>query len=136
MLVFTYALDADTAQGIDMTVGRPTKLTDEIRKQAQEYADGGWQFIDGHNIPSVVGLARVLKVSKKTLYNWGNSDDDFLHTLESINSEQEFTALNRALVGDYVAPIAKLVLANHDYSDKVQQDNISSDGSFSFSWED
>jgi hypothetical protein len=116
-------------------MARPTKLTDEIRKQAQEYADGGWQFIDGHNIPSVVGLARVLRVSKKTLYNWGNSDDEFLHTLDEISAEQEFTALNRALIGDYVAPIAKLVLANHDYSDKTQTDHVSSDGSIKISWE-
>ena len=122
------------AQGMKMK-GRPTKLTDEVRQTAQDYADGGWESISGHNIPSVVGLARLLKVTKKTLYNWGDSDPDFLHTLEAISSEQEFIALNRALIGEYTAPIAKLVLANHDYHDKAQTDHVSSDGSFSISWE-
>lgn len=122
------------AQGIKMA--RPTKLTDEIKKQAEDYADGGWESIDGHAIPSVVGLARVIGVAKSTVYLWAEKDPEFSDTLSAINSEQEFTALNRALTGDYVAPIAKLVLANHEYSDKVQQDNISSDGSFSFSWEE
>ena len=133
MLVFTYALDAATAQGISMA--RPTKLTDDIRKQADEYADGGWESIDGHNIPSVVGLARVIGVAKSTLYLWAENDPGFSDTLGAINSEQEFTALNRALTGDYVAPIAKLVLANHNYSDKTQTDHVSSDGSIKISWE-
>ena len=135
MLVFTYALDADTAQGMNMKEGRPTKYDPAFVDKAYEYAEGGWEKCN-HNHPSVIGFARSLRVARSTIYKWAQEHPEFSDTLEHIGSEQEFTVLDKALVGDYVAPIAKLVLANHDYSDKVQQDNISSDGSFSFSWED
>jgi hypothetical protein len=142
MLVFTITLDADMAQSNDNNVipirsrmGRPTKYSDEIHEKALQYIDGGWRE-KGHNHPSLVGFARSIKVSKQTLYNWGEKHPEFLDTLDELQAEQEFTVLDNALTGDYVAPISKLVLSNHGYSDKVQQDNISSDGSFTFSWEE
>ena len=76
MLVFTITLDAAMAQGNDDNVipirsrmGRPTKYSEEIHELALKYIDGGWRE-KGHNHPSLVGFARTIKVSKKTLYNW------------------------------------------------------------------
>ena len=115
--------------------GRPTKLTDEIKEKAYDYIEGAWETKAKQNHPSVVGFATWIKVSRKTIYNWAESDEDFLHILGEINSLQEFTVLDRSLVGDYVAPLAKLVLGKHDYHDKAQTDHISSDGSFTVSWE-
>jgi hypothetical protein len=116
------------AQADTPTFGRPTKLTDDVFKQAENYIAGDWMKL-GHIIPSAVGLAKVLGVSKKTIYNWADSNEDFLHILASLNSEQEFTLINNGLSGEFNTAITKLVLAKHDYSDKVSQDVTSSDGS-------
>ena len=116
------------AQADTPTFGRPTKLTDDVFKQAENYIAGDWMKL-GHIIPSAVGLAKVLGVSKKTIYNWADSNEDFLHILATLNSEQEFTLINNGLSGEFNTAITKLVLAKHDYSDKVSQDVTSSDGS-------
>lgn len=109
-------------------MGRPTKLTDDIVKQAENYIAGDWVTLD-HVMPSAVGLAKVIGVSKKTLYNWADNNDEFLHILAELNTEQEFTLLNKGLTGEFNTAITKLVLTKHDYSDKVAQDVTSSDGS-------
>jgi putative ribosome biogenesis GTPase RsgA len=109
-------------------MGRPTKLTEEIIKQAENYIAGDWEKLK-HVMPSAVGLAKVIGVSKKTIYNWADNNDDFLHILAELNTEQEFTLLNNGLTGEFNTAITKLVLTKHDYSDKVSQDVTSSDGS-------
>ena len=116
------------AQADSPKMGRPTKLTEEIIKQAENYIAGDWEKLK-HVMPSAVGLAKVIGVSKKTLYNWADNNDDFLHILAELNTEQEFTLLNKGLTGEFNTAITKLVLTKHDYSDKVSQDVTSSDGS-------
>jgi hypothetical protein len=116
------------AQADSPKMGRPTKLTEEIIKQAENYIAGDWEKLK-HVMPSAVGLAKVIGVSKKTLYNWADNNDDFLHILAELNTEQEFTLLNNGLTGEFNTAITKLVLTKHDYSDKVAQDVTSSDGS-------
>lgn len=44
---------------------------------------------------------------------------------------QEKISLTGGLSGEMNSTIVKLLLANHGYSDRVQQDSISSDGSMS-----
>lgn len=108
-------------------VGRPSLLNDELRAKAREYLFGYEQ--QGDAIPSVAGLACWLGISKASAYNYGEQDAEFLDTLNAIQAKQETVTLNKGIVGEFNSTIAKLVLANHGYSDKVQQDNISSDGS-------
>jgi len=109
--------------------GRNTLYDPEFVTKGIEYADGGWKECEGHNIPSVAGFARILKVTRPTIYNWADDYPEFFDTLEFIKAEQEFVALNKGIIGEYVVPITKLVLHNHGYSDKAQTDVISSDGS-------
>ena len=116
------------AQADSPKMGRPTKLTEKIIKQAENYIAGDWEKLK-HVMPSAVGLAKVIGVSKKTLYNWADNNDEFLHILAELNTEQEFTLLNKGLTGEFNTAITKLVLTKHDYSDKVSQDVTSSDGS-------
>ena len=99
-----------------MAIGRPKALTDKVKQQAQNYIDN---FEDhGHAIPSVVGLCSVINRSRQTLYNWANTDSDFLDILEAINERQELVTLNKSLTGEYNATIAKLLLGKHGYTDK------------------
>jgi hypothetical protein len=108
--------------------GRPTKYDPEFVEAGYKYAEGGWVECK-HNHPSVIGFARKLRVARSTIYKWAEEHPEFSDTLEHISSEQEFVVLDKALIGEYVAPMAKLALHNHGYSDKVAQDVTSSDGS-------
>lgn len=110
------------------TVGRPTKYTDEIQAKADHYASGGFCEC-GDVVPSRAGLALELNVSRETLTNWAEAHPDFLGTLERLSWLQERISLNGGLKGDLNSTIVKLLLANHGYSDKVEQDVKSSDGS-------
>lgn len=107
--------------------GRHSLYTPEMQAKADDYLLN-WSKT-GDKIPSVVGLACELGVSKKTLYNWGDVNPIFLHTLESIQAAQERESLSKGLDGTFNSTITKLVLANHGYSDKTEVDNKSSDGS-------
>ena len=97
--------------------GQPTKYNDEVLAQAIDYLEDCPDII-----PSAVGLAVHLKVSRKTLYNWADKEEneEFANVLELINDAQHHKALNNGLSGDYNATITKLVLANHGYHEKQE----------------
>lgn len=108
-------------------MGRPSKFAESLAK-AKEYLMGGYETV-GDVIPSVAGLACYLGVSRKTIYNYGEQSEEFLHTLDGIGAMQENKLINKGLTGDFNSAITKLMLANHGYSDKQQVDHQSSDGS-------
>lgn len=112
-----------------MTAGAPTKYTPEIQKAADEYVNGGFVEV-GDVVPSRAGLAIHLDLSRNTLGNW-ESHPKFLRTLEKVNFLQERISLNGGLSGNLNSTIVKLLLANHGYSDKQQNDHTSTDGSMS-----
>ena len=73
----------------------------------------------------VCGLACLLDVSKKTLYNWveDGKNTEFLHALDKLKTFQEKSIINGSLLGDFNAPISKLMLTNnHDYTEKPKDD--------------
>lgn len=105
--------------------GRPTDYNEAMQARADAYVEGG--FIDaGDVVPSRAGLALELGLSRNTLTNW-EKHPAFLSTLEKISHLQERISLNGGLRGDLNSTIVKLLLANHGYSDKVQQD-VTSNG--------
>ena len=110
-------------------MGRPTDYNEEMQAKADHYAQN-WAEA-GDSIPSVAGLACFLGVARATMHNWAKEHPQFLGTLDSIKESQEREALNKGITGAFNATITKLVLANHGYADRVQQDNTSSDGSMS-----
>lgn len=119
--------DVDGITHIDRG-GRPSGLTEELIAKAQLYLLGG--YVDaGDVVPSVAGLACWLGISRKTAYNYGEQDDRFLHTLDGIQVVQEKLLINGGLTAGFNATITKLMMANHGYSDKIETDNKSSDGS-------
>ena len=107
-------------------MARPTKYTPEVLEKAEEYLDT-YESIN-HAFPSDIGLATVLDISPKTLYNWAKDEDKapFLHILDKINSEQQRVAWHKGLNGEYNANLVKLLLGKHGFSDK-QDTNHSGD---------
>jgi hypothetical protein len=109
-----------------MRTGRPSKLTPEIKVKAAEYLK---QCIEESKVPHAAGMAVHLNVTKHSLYNWADHDDDFLHTLAELKTLQEATLIDGSITGKLNTAISKLMLANHGYKDK--QDITSDDKSIS-----
>ena len=111
-------------------VGRPTLLDEEMLEKAKHYMIDGYKEIE-NIVPSVAGLCCYLGVSKSTVYEWAKDTPEnrliplrveFSDTLDAIQVKQEMLLINGGLNQTFSGMIAKLMLANHGYSDKVQTD--------------
>ena len=107
-------------------VGRPTKLTDELMDKAKVYVQK--DYLIDELIPTMQGLSLYLGVSNTVLYNWRNENDEFLHIVEDLMDLQAKNLFRGGLTGDFNASITKLLLTKHGFSDRVEQDLRSSDG--------
>ena len=102
-----------------MPGGRPTKYNEAMNELGQEYIYN-YKTEHDHAVPSVVGLAYILKCAERTLYNWGNDHPEFLQTLSEIQSAQKLALMNGGLDNVYNSNICKLMLANHGFSERTQ----------------
>jgi len=101
--------------------GRKTLYTDELNEKAKEYVENYEEY--NHPLPSVVGMAVVLKVAKSTLYQWAEDNrGDISDTLEFCNDYQHMELLHKGLKNEFNPTITKLALANHGYHDKQDLD--------------
>ena len=111
-----------------MPAGRPSLYTKKIAKAAWGYVNGGW-IAAGDKVPSVAGLACEIGVHRETLRLWAvDEGNEFFGILKAIAQLQERELVNNGLTGNFAAPITKMMLAKHGYSDRVEQDHTSSDG--------
>jgi len=109
--------------------GRPTKATPDAQKKAIWYVNGGWMD-EGDAIPSIEGLACVIKVRRETLQVWKNDPNNpFSNILDDLMACQGRVLQNNGLLGAFNSTITKLILTKHGYSDKSDLDLQSSDGS-------
>lgn len=114
-----------------MPAGRPSQYTPEIIKAAWEYVNDGW-IAAGDKVPSVAGLACEIGIRRETCHVWaGDPENEFSNILKAIAEKQERELVNNGLTGDFVAPITKMMLTKHGYSDRVEQAHTSPDGSMS-----
>lgn len=109
--------------------GRPSKYNETTLEIAEDYLHNYEAY--GCAFPSIIGLSLALDVHRDTVHAWGNDEDkpEFSDILEKINKLQQQVAWQKGLTGEYNANLVKLLLGKHGYSDKIEQDNTSSDGS-------
>jgi hypothetical protein len=102
-------------------MARPTKFNQALVKKAQHYLDHYEEYDEV--IPSAVGLALVLDITRSTLYAWARDEDKkvFSHILDNINKKQEQVLLRKGLNNEFNSNITKLVLGKHGYHDRAQQ---------------
>ena len=104
--------------------GRKTTCTPGVIKLALEYVsdDPKKNYLRyDHAIPSIVGMARVLKRSRATLYTWAKDPENTFHDILAENNEfQELVTINGTLKGELNAQIGKLVLGKHGYHDRQE----------------
>ena len=91
-------------------------------EKAQHYLDNYEEYDEV--IPSAVGLALVLDITRSTLYAWAKDEDKkvFSHILDNINKKQEQVLLKNGLNNQFNSNITKLVLGKHGYHDRPQQE--------------
>ena len=103
-------------------MGRPTKYNTALLEKAQHYLDNYEEYDEV--IPSAVGLALVLDITRATLYAWAKDEDKkvFSDILDNINKKQEQVLLKNGLNNKFNSNITKLVLGKHGYHDRAQQE--------------
>ena len=112
-----------------MPAGRPTLYTKKLVDAAWKYANGGWQEA-GDPVPSVAGLACEIGVRRETCHAWAKDEDkEFSNILGEIAAIQERYLVKGGLGGDFNPSITKMMMTKHGYSDRVEQDLTTSDGS-------
>jgi hypothetical protein len=112
-----------------MPAGRPTDYTPELIEKAWAYANGGWEEA-GDPVPSIAGLACEIGVSRETCHAWAKDETkEFSDILKAIAQEQERNLVKGGLGGVFNASITKMMMTKHGYSDRVETDHTSSDGS-------
>jgi hypothetical protein len=113
-----------------MVSGRLTDYSDELVEKAQAYANGGWRE-SGDQLPQIAGLAIELGISRETVYAWSRDPNKgiFSDIVMRIRAAQERALVNGGLDGRFNASVTKLMLHKHDYSERVETDIKSTDGS-------
>ena len=112
-----------------MTAGRPTIHTPELVAAAWHYLNGGWREANDP-VPSVAGIACEIGVHRETLRLWAKDENnEFFGILSKIAEMQERELLKGGLSGGFNASITKMMMTKHGYSDRVETDHTSSDGS-------
>jgi len=112
-----------------MGAGRPTSYTSDMIEKAREYAIDC--SVGDDVVPSVVGLCSYINRSKAIVYEWIKDADkaEFLDIYQMIQEGQEKKLINGGLAGGFAPAVTKMMLTKHGYSDKIEQDLTSSDGS-------
>jgi hypothetical protein len=116
-------------------VGRPMKLTPELKEKATKYIvqcidnleltdKGALAFVEV-KLPTVVGFARYLGVNKDTVYEWAKIDQEFSDIVKDILNEQEEKLINNGLGGLYTPKIVGMLLAKHGYAEKTESSVVS-----------
>lgn len=109
-------------------VGRPYELNEQVIECAWAYLRGGYKE-QGNVVPSAVGLAFALGRNRDTVYEWGKQNAEFSDILKSIATAQEMLLIDGGLSGELNSPFAKMMMFKHGYSDKVETNHTSTDGS-------
>ncbi|HEV8035480.1 terminase small subunit [Yoonia sp.] len=105
-----------------MTAGRPRTYRPDMAEKARRYIANHDDYDDP--VPTVAGLACVLGVVRDTCYQWAKDEDkpEFSDILDELAQKQERCLVRGGLMSDFNAPIAKMMLTKHGYSDRVDTD--------------
>ena len=100
-------------------IGRPTKYTPELLRKAGKYL----RTLDKREelLPTIEGLSVYLGISRERIYQWVDHDDKkpFRDIYKQIMSVQGSSLIQNGLTGKYNAPIAKLLLSKHGYTETI-----------------
>lgn len=102
-------------------MARPTKYKEEYCEEVEKYIEDCEEKSKEGEVclPTIEGIALLLDVNRKTLYNWKEEHEAFLHALEKVDYKQKKMLEDNGLAGDYNSTIAKLILSsNHGMKER------------------
>ena len=110
-------------------MARPTKYNQKLLEAAKDYLINF--EAQGDAVPTIAGLSLVLDVRRETLHEWAKDEDkaELSNTLAKIKQKQESILIGKGLKGEFNSTITKLMLCNHGYSEKQQQEISGPNGS-------
>ena len=93
-----------------MPAGRPTKYTPELLEAAWAYLEHYEEA--GDPVPSVVGLALSIGITKKTCYEWAKDADktEFSDILTRVEAQQEQKLIAGGLTQGFNPAITKMMM--------------------------
>lgn len=120
-----------------MKVGRPTILTDELKKKARLYIkecedveeefhktrgekSDSFDKVIRVKLPTIEGLALYLGTSRSILYEWKEQDEEFSDIIDILQQKQANMLISKGLSGDYNPTIAKVLLTKHGYREGTE----------------
>ena len=100
---------------------RPTKYSQKVLELTDKYIEDAQK--DLTKLPKIESLAIVLKVERKTLYNWANNKKgkEFKQRLEQINALQLERLIDVGIFQKCNPAIVKMMLINNHH---MKSDNI------------
>ncbi len=106
--------------------GRPTDYTPEMLELCRDYIDNCPDAV-----PIIVGLCKHINRSSSIVYKWAKDEDktEFLDILDEIMDLQHLGLVNGGLKAEFSAPVTKMMMTKHGYSEKVQQEVSGPNGS-------
>ena len=97
--------------------GRPSKYEEKFLQTAKDYLLT--YEVQGDAVPTIEGLADIIGVGARTLYNWADAHSEFQAEMDALLSKQGRLLQNGGLTGKFQQPTTKLLLsANHDKREK------------------
>ena len=108
-------------------MARPTKYSEELLDIARDYLKNFRKH--GDFVPSVEGLADTLDIHRDTVYDWKDKYDEFSDIYKKVLTKQARGLINGGLSNEFNASTTKMMLTKHGYSDRIETDISSSDGS-------
>lgn len=105
--------------------GRPTKLTPELVDKAHEYLAETSVMGVHALLPTIEGLALLLKINRETLRMWEQENEEFSGILGELRQAQAQKIIQNVLIGRYNPLISKLLLSKHGY---IEQSDVTSGG--------
>lgn len=100
-----------------------SKYNTIIQEIADRYVSEDYMK-NGDVIPTIEGMAKHIKVAVSTLRKWRDDErkPEFMETFERCKSEQCRLVVNKGLKNEFSPTIAKLILGNHGFREKTEQE--------------
>ena len=109
--------------------GAPSQYSKTILSKAKEYLDQ-WEEL-GDYIPQLCGLSEHCQICETTRQKYEKEHEEFAAVCARVRARQQRVLINKGLSRQADASLSKLLLMKHGYSDRVETDIKSSDGSMS-----
>jgi hypothetical protein len=104
------------------TFGRPSKLTKQLLQKARDYVEQADNMNVNVLLPTKERLARILGITRETLYKWCEENNDFSDICKDLDQVQADKLVQNGLMGRYTPGITAIMMSKHGYIRQEQTD--------------